>query len=107
MKTMAISEFKAHALKVLNEVAKSQETIVITKRGKPLAQVLPYRESVMKPTPGKLSDAFVFENSQLYEYVIVFDDVVTTGSTIAELVKTIKRQGVKRVDVWSLARVPK
>ena len=42
MKTMAISEFKAHALKVLNEVAKSQETIVITKRGKPLAQVVPF-----------------------------------------------------------------
>jgi len=61
MKTMAISEFKTHALKVLNEVSKSQETIVITKRGKPLAQVAPYRKSAMKPAPGKLSDAFVFE----------------------------------------------
>ena len=45
MKTMAISEFKAYALKVLNDVAKSQEIIVITKRGKPLAQVVPYRKS--------------------------------------------------------------
>jgi prevent-host-death family protein len=62
MKTMAISEFKAHALKVLNEVAKSQEAIVITKRGKPLAQVVPYHKSEVKPTPGKLADAFVFEN---------------------------------------------
>jgi prevent-host-death family protein len=61
MKTMAISEFKAHALKVLNEVARSQETIVITKRGKPIAQVVPHRKSEMKPTPGKLADAFVFE----------------------------------------------
>ena len=61
MKTIAISEFKAHALKVLNEVAKSQETIIITKRGKPIAQVVPHRKSEMKPTPGKLADAFVFE----------------------------------------------
>jgi len=61
MKTMAISAFKAQALKVLNEVAKSQKTIVITKRGKPLAQVVPYRKSAMKPTPGKLAHAFVFE----------------------------------------------
>lgn len=61
MKTMAISEFKAHALKVLNDVAKSQETIVITKRGKPIAQVVPHRKSEMKPTPGKLADSFVFE----------------------------------------------
>jgi prevent-host-death family protein len=61
MKTIAISKFKAHALKVLNDVAKSQETIVITKRGKPLAQVGPYRNSTKKSAPGKLSDAFVFE----------------------------------------------
>ena len=61
MKTMAISEFKAHALKILNEIEKSQDTIVITKRGRPLAQVVPYRKSEMKPTPGKLADAFVFE----------------------------------------------
>jgi prevent-host-death family protein len=61
MKTMAISEFKAHALKVLNEVAKSQEAVIITKRGKPLAQVVPHRKPEMKPTPGKLADAFVFE----------------------------------------------
>ena len=61
MKTMAISEFKAHALKVINEVAKTQETIVITKRGKPLAQLVPHRQSERKPQPGKLADAFVFE----------------------------------------------
>lgn len=61
MKTMAISEFKAHALKVINEVAKSQETVVITKRGKPLAQVVPHRQPGVKPTPGKLAEAFVFE----------------------------------------------
>ena len=61
MKTMAISEFKTHALRVLNEVAKSQETIIITKRGKPLVQVVPHRQSEMKPTPGKLADTFVFE----------------------------------------------
>lgn len=61
MKTMAISEFKSHALKVLNNVAKSQETIVITKRGKPLAQVTPHRQPDLKPTPGRLKNAFVFE----------------------------------------------
>ena len=61
MKTMAISEFKAHALKVLTEVSKSQEAIIITRRGKPLAQVVPYRKSEMKSKPGKLAAAFVFE----------------------------------------------
>ncbi len=61
MKTMAISEFKAHALRVLDEVAKFQETIVITKRGKPIAQVVPHQKSEMNSAPGKLADTFVFE----------------------------------------------
>ena len=61
MKTMAISKFKAQALKVLNEVAQSKEPIVITKRGSPLAQVVPFRKSEIKSTPGKLANAFVFE----------------------------------------------
>jgi antitoxin (DNA-binding transcriptional repressor) of toxin-antitoxin stability system len=40
-----------------------QDPVTITKRGKPLAQVVPYRKSVSKPTPGKLADAFVFEKN--------------------------------------------
>ena len=61
MKTMGISQFKSHALKILDQVAKTQEIIVITKRGKPLAQITPYRTSDINPKPGRLSDTFVFE----------------------------------------------
>ena len=61
MQTMGISQFKAHALKILDQVAKSQEGIIITKRGKPLAQIIPYRSSDMNPKPGKLANYLVFE----------------------------------------------
>jgi prevent-host-death family protein len=61
MKTMGISQFKSHALKILDQVAKTQEIIIITKRGKPLAQITPYRTSDITPMPGRLSDALVFE----------------------------------------------
>ncbi len=61
MKTMGISEFKSHALKVLDQVSKTQEIIVITKRGKPLAQISPYRNAALHPRPGRLADALVFE----------------------------------------------
>jgi prevent-host-death family protein len=62
MKTMGISQFKTHALKILDQVAQTKEIIVITKRGKPLAQITAYRTSELNPTPGRLSDTFVFEN---------------------------------------------
>jgi len=61
METMGISQFKAQALRVLDQVAKSQVGIIVTKRGKPLARVIPYRSSEMKPEPGKLADYLVFE----------------------------------------------
>ncbi len=61
MKTMAITEFKAYALKVVDQVAKSNESLVITKRGKPLAELIPYRKPEEKHVPGKLADTLVFE----------------------------------------------
>jgi len=40
------------------------------------------------------------------EHLVLIDDVVTTGSTTNELAKVIKSTGVKKVDVWALARTP-
>lgn len=61
MKTMAISEFKSHCLQVLGRVTRTKETIIVTKRGKPLVEVVPFRHSDELPAPGKLSAALVFE----------------------------------------------
>ena len=38
------------------------------------------------------------------KHVAIVDDVMTTGSTVGELARTLKRVGVQRVDVWALAR---
>ena len=61
MTSMAISVFKAHALQAVGEVASSRVGIVLTKRGKPVAQVVPYQAVAATLTPGKLSAALVFE----------------------------------------------
>jgi prevent-host-death family protein len=61
MKTMAITKFKASALKIVDQVATSHESLIITKRGKPLATLIPYRESTKEAIPGKLSDTLVYE----------------------------------------------
>ena len=61
METMAISQFKTHALKVLDQVAKTQVGIIVTKRGKPFAEIIPYRSPEVQPKPGKLASCLVFE----------------------------------------------
>ena len=41
MRTIPAGRFKAQCLKLLDEVAETGETIVVTKRGKPVAKVEP------------------------------------------------------------------
>ena len=41
MKSVAVTEFKARCLSLLEDVARSGQPLVVTKRGKPLARVVP------------------------------------------------------------------
>jgi prevent-host-death family protein len=41
MKTIKASDFKAKCLQIMNEVAESGTVVVITKNGKPVAQLAP------------------------------------------------------------------
>ena len=43
-RTIKASEFKAKCLKLMDEVAESGEEIVITKNGRPVSRLAPYRE---------------------------------------------------------------
>lgn len=40
-------------------------------------------------------------------HVALFDDVMTIGTTLRECARTLLCAGVRRVDVWALARAPK
>lgn len=39
--------------------------------------------------------------------VAVLDDVVTTGATVSELARSLKRSGVETVEIWAIARAGK
>jgi prevent-host-death family protein len=41
MKKMAAGMFKVHCLAVMDEVAAKRESVIITKRGKPVAKLVP------------------------------------------------------------------
>jgi ComF family protein len=54
-----------------------------------------------------IKNAFSFKHTNNYQHAVIFDDVVTTGSSVSELSSTLKNKGLKRVDVWCLARAEK
>ncbi len=44
MKKMAAGKFKVHCLAVMDEVRSKRESVLITKRGKPVAKLVPVGE---------------------------------------------------------------
>jgi prevent-host-death family protein len=61
MRTIPAGQFKARCLKLLDEVAETGETIVVTKRGKPVARVEPVEE----PPSLKGSVTFLVSDEEL------------------------------------------
>ena len=53
MRIYTASEFKAKCLKIMDEVAETRERVVITKRGKPVAELSQARE-LRKPIFGSM-----------------------------------------------------
>ncbi|HME36684.1 MAG TPA: type II toxin-antitoxin system Phd/YefM family antitoxin [Candidatus Sulfotelmatobacter sp.] len=44
MKTMPAGSFKVHCLRVMDEVQARREAVIITKRGKPVAKLVPVEQ---------------------------------------------------------------
>lgn len=51
-----------------------------------------------------LRQAFAYAPRREYRHVAIVDDIVTTGSTVAEITRLLHRAGVEFVEVWALAR---
>ena len=53
-KTVGAAEAKAHLLRLLEEVDRTREAVTITKRGKPLARLVPVDQAEQPPIFGFL-----------------------------------------------------
>jgi ComF family protein len=52
-----------------------------------------------------LKNAFAASKQNMPGHVALIDDVMTTGATVHECAKVLLKAGVKRVDIWVIARV--
>jgi len=58
MESLTVSKFKVTCLAVVEKVAKTKNRVIITKWGKPIAELIPY-EAEMAPVPLKDTVAFM------------------------------------------------
>ena len=52
--TIAVGEFKAKCLKIMDAVQTTRSPVTITKRGKPVAVLTPYTEETPAPLFGRM-----------------------------------------------------
>ena len=74
MKQMAAGQFKAHCLAVMDDVAKTREPVVITKRGKPVAKLVPVDGSKAKKFIGRLEGVLLPAKGDLTEPTVTLED---------------------------------
>ena len=58
-KTIRADEFKTHCLALLDKVARTRQPLIVTKRGKPVAKIVPTET----PTSPKLSGSVKFHGN--------------------------------------------
>ena len=58
----------------------------------------------MKTRKKNVKDAFALSYTNPFDYAVIVDDVITTGSTVNEIAALLKKSGCRRVDVWAIAR---
>ena len=59
METLSVSKFKATCLAVLEEVNRKKKRIIITKRGRPIAEVIPLETTREAQAPLKETVTFL------------------------------------------------
>jgi prevent-host-death family protein len=77
MRTMAIGEFKAKCLAVMAEVNSTGQPVLVTKRGKPLARILPLEALELKESPESIF-------GRLRHMGVITGDIVTSEYTDEE-----------------------
>ena len=86
-RTIKASEFKAKCLKLMDEVAESGEEIVITKNGRPVAKLAPYKTSAEKlPHHDRAMSPFGLDRGR-YEIIGDLDDAFLDVDWDAETAK--------------------
>jgi len=74
LKQMPAGKFKTHCLAVMDEVAATREAVVITKRGKPVAKVVPVDGPRPKKFLGSLVGVLLPARGDLTEPTVPLED---------------------------------
>ncbi len=89
---ISAAEFKAKCLKLMDEIARTRKSIVITKRGKPVAKLVPAEPEARKPLFGCMAGTVTYEGDLLAPLDVEWEAEAETEPNLYPR----KRQGRRR-----------
>ena len=92
------------ALCITKTLGKSLELPIASKLVERDKQTQPQSNLRLKERLVNVRNAFSLHKKADFSHVAIVDDVMTTGQTVNEVAKCLKKGGVARVDAWCVAR---
>lgn len=93
------------ALELARPLAKVWQIPLLTRTVKRIRATQVQMELPARQRHRNIRGAFACADQLTIKRVGIVDDVMTTGSTVNELARVLKRHGVEQVDVFAIARV--
>ena len=93
---ISAAEFKAKCLKLMDEIARTRKPIVITKRGKPIAKLVPAKPAPRKPLFGCMAGTVTYEGDLLAPLDVEWEAVAETEPNLYLRKYSGKRRGRRR-----------
>lgn len=92
------------SLEIAREISKSLKIPFDIKHCYRIKATVPQSEISAKLREDNIKNAFTVSEKFHAKHVAIFDDVVTTGNTVREFAKVLRKNGVEKIDVWCCAR---
>ena len=95
------------AQEIARHVAKLTDVTLMPRACRKVRDTAPQAALPWKERAKNMRKAFVCDEDFTGVHVAVVDDVMTTGATLNEFARTLKRSGAARVENWVVARTPR
>lgn len=92
------------ALEIAKPIAKKYAIELDTKSCVRIISTPPQMEQNKESRKNNIRNAFTVSKEFKHTHIVLVDDVMTTGNTLNEISKAFRKQGVKRIQVWAVAR---
>jgi len=92
------------ALEIAKPIARRLDIPIGSQLVSRIKSTKPQSLTLAKDRKKNIKGAFIIKDKIRAKHIAIVDDLVTTGNTVAELSRLLRKNGVERIEVWACAK---